>query len=70
MSDKELLPCPGCGSEAEESLISEVGAKSIFCTNCPINVEDCVLSMDELRIIWNNMPRDFINCSDNYKEYN
>ena len=54
---EELKPCPYCGGQPS---VFWKGAKTvafIVCGDCPVNVEDRHLNYEELRTVWNGLPR-------------
>ena len=57
---EEIKPCPYCGSVAESYEVDD-GCKpyiaAIYCTACPLEVEDHTIGYSELLKVWNNLPR-------------
>lgn len=55
---EELKTCPACFSEAEIIKQSDAHAQAVFCTKCPLGVEDNGWTTHELVELWNRLPRD------------
>jgi hypothetical protein len=55
----ELLPCPNCGAPATayEKRGETMVNNAIYCTVCPLGLEDPLTGMDALEKIWNGLPR-------------
>lgn len=53
----EILPCPGCGSEAKYIAGSYSTVPTIWCKDCPLEVSSNGKSYKELLSIWNSLPR-------------
>lgn len=56
-SNAGLAACPYCGSAAMHYPQDDGQANAIYCTNCPLGVEDSRLDFSALAIVWNNLPR-------------
>lgn len=56
-SNAGLAACPYCGSAAVHYPQNDGQANAIYCTNCPLGVEDNRLDFAALAIVWNNLPR-------------
>ena len=54
---EELKPCPYCGSTAIKTWNDEDGVFLIDCSMCPVGVEDYTKSYEELKTVWNGLPR-------------
>jgi len=56
-SNAGLAACPYCGSSAVYYPQNDGQANAIYCTNCPLGVEDNRLNFETLAMVWNNLPR-------------
>ena len=57
ISNARLAACPYCGSAAVHYPQNDGQANAIYCTNCPLGVEDNRLDFMALAMVWNNLPR-------------
>lgn len=57
LSNAGLAACPYCGSAAVHYPQNDGQANAIYCTNCPLGVEDNRLDFAALAMVWNNLPR-------------
>ena len=54
----KLKNCPNCeNTDIRYYPNSDYVASCIICTKCPLGVEDCDMSFNELVKIWNSLPR-------------
>ena len=53
----DLKPCPNCENEAKHYPNDDYQANAIYCTECPLGVENWEMSDNVLKEVWNNLPR-------------
>ena len=56
-SSAGLSCCPNCGNEAKHYPESNTQANAIYCTKCPLGVEQSGMSDNVLKEVWENLPR-------------
>ena len=56
MSSK-IQECPYCENQAEHFAGTDSQAEGIYCTECPLGVEDSRMDYDVLLMVWNSLPR-------------
>jgi len=52
-----LLPCPYCGGDAQHYPEADGQANSIYCNKCPVGVQWTGMRDEDLKNIWNGLPR-------------
>ena len=52
-----LKECPNCGSEADKWEECDPPSYAIYCSGCPLGLEDNNTNLDDLTDIWNDLPR-------------
>ena len=52
-----IKPCPYCQNEAKHYPETHSQANAIYCTECPLGVEQAGMSDEALMMVWNNLPR-------------
>ncbi len=57
MAVHELLSCPYCENVAIYYPGSDLQADAIYCSGCPLGLEEDGMSYQALLAIWNNLPR-------------
>ena len=50
-----LFPCVNCGGIAYHYPESDYQANAIYCEQCPLGVEDCNMTDEELFSVWNKL---------------
>lgn len=52
-----LKTCPYCGGKPDRMGEDGDYVMAIYCSSCPLGVEDNSMTMQELEKVWNSLPR-------------